>query len=328
MPFTPQPPARVRKDPLGPQTVNQAQANVEAVDALALVEHFDDGQHNALEVPWLLGHVEDGATPTGSLFDTTYGGGTLARPATGAYTLDVASGVITTSAAPYSGLEMSGMANVSDSAIEAKPHLCTLEAVSATSMKVRIRELSSALGAGNAWADVNRAFDFALHAFSPLASTSLLGSSLLKIRRDTLTEAATDWNALVQNQGTVRAAALLEHTSAGEHNVDRIARAVAWCRPSAGPSFALTLSENVTAITYVGTGIVELTLGVDLAATTGMACFPEAQPSSVDELVIVNGRGFGAGAGVTKFRFYIYAYSAGTWARADRPFFASMFGAP
>lgn len=325
MSFTPQTPARVRNDPLGPQTVNIAQQNIVEIDGVALAEHLNDGQHNAMEIPWLLGHVEDGATPAGSLFNTTYGGGTLARPATGAYAINVAAGVISTSA--LSQLQLSAMANVSDPAVESKPHTITFEAISATSVKVRIRELSSALGAGNAWADANRDFDFGLHALAQ-DTDSLLTTPLLKVRRDTLTDQATDWNALVVNQGITRKAALLEHTTAGLHSVNRIAKAIGWFRPSAGPAFSITASERVASVTRVSSGVVEVLLSDDLAATTNMACFCEPQPASLDELVITNGRAFNAGAGVTKFRFYTYIYSGGAWARGDRPFFAAMFGAP
>lgn len=94
MPYVDQPATKVRKDPLGPVTLNQAHVNIEAIDALVLREHFDDGQHNALEVPWIVGHITSGTT--GYLFDTAYGGGTIARPATGRVTLSAASGVIGT----------------------------------------------------------------------------------------------------------------------------------------------------------------------------------------------------------------------------------------
>lgn len=301
-----------RKDPLGPVRLNQLDSNTRWADDLQRVEHLANGEHNALEVPWVLGHVEG---TTGYLFDTGYGGGTIANPATGAFTVNVASGVLTLPAA-------SVIANVAQNAIESKPHLITWEGVSDTSIKVRIRELSSALGAGNAWADVNRNFDIAIHAPAQSPEASLLNAFSPKVRRNFLTEAATDWNALAQNTAIAWNAARLEHTAAGAHRVNRIAKAVWWGRPSAGPSFTTTLDEGVDSITYNSTGVVTVTTRATFTAATAMACFCEAQPATADEMVIVNGRALST----TTFRFYTYVYSAGSWARADRPLFASMFG--
>ena len=321
-------PPRVRKDPLGPQTLNQLQDNAWSVDSRALAEHASNGKHNTAEVPFVLGHMVDGAPPTGYLFDTAFGGTTLARPATGRYTCSVVGGVVSTS--PDSLLEYSAMASVSDSAIESKPHTITVEAVSAMSFQYRVRELSSALGAGNAWGDKNRNIDVAIHANPQPASASLIFPHVLDQRRGFLTHGATDWNALVQNQGIIRKASLVEHTSSGEHLANRIAKGVGWFRPIAGPGFDITASQGVASVSRVSLGVVEVVMKDNFTALTTMACFPEGQPAGVttlyDELLIVNGRGFGTGAGTSKFRFYLYGYSAGNWARVDRPFFAAMFG--
>ena len=323
-PFAEQPDARVRKTPLGPATLNQLHLNARALDELLRAEHLADGQHNALEVPWVLGHVADGATPTGSLFDTTYGGGTLARPATGEYTISVVAGVVGTD--PLSRALYSAMANVAGSAIESKPHTITVEPVSATSFKVRTRWLTSAIGAGDTWADTNVNFDFGLHAAQRAADPSALLPYTEKRRNDFLTEAATDWSALVQNQGAVRAAASLEHSSAGKHTANRIARAMGWFRWSGAAYSVLSDSDGISSVSRISTGVVEVTMVDSFFLTSLMACFPEVQPSTPDELVIINGRGFSSGAGST-FRFYLYAFDGTNWARADRSFAASFFGA-
>lgn len=312
-----------RDDLLGPALVNQAHVNIEAIDEVARMEHFADGQHNALEIPWVLGHMDDGSPPTGYLFDTAYGGGTLARPATGRYTTSVVSGVITSD--DDGNLLASTMANVADSAIEVKPHTVTCEAVSATSMQFRVRSLSSALGAGNTWADVNRDIDIGIHALAQNADGSLLASHLLKQRRDFLTQAATDWSALVANQGVVRKAALLEHSSTGLHSLNRIAKAVAWVRWN-GAAYELTAEEGVASIATTSAGICTLTMDANFTSTNNMACFPEAQPATPAELPITHGRGFGTGAGTSTFRFYTYAFDGVNWDRADRSFFVAMYG--
>lgn len=309
----------VRSSPLGPVTLNQLQANIEAIDELFRVEHFIAGGHNALEIPWLLGRVADGATPTGTLFDTTYGGSTFTRPATGAYTVDVASGVVTSDSS--SRLLYSAMANVNDSAIEAKPHTITVEAVSATSFKFRIRSLSSSLGAGDTWADVNRNFNVGIHAPAQDADVSTLAAHSDKARGSYLTEAATDWNALVGNQGIIRKAELVEHLSSGAHSANRIAKGmsiVSW----SGSAYALTASAGVSSVSKISTGVVEVTMSDTYSATTLMACFPEAQPATPNELAITNGKPHST----TKFRFYTYAFDGTNWGFADRSFAAAMFG--
>lgn len=322
-PYVEQTSGIVRGAPLGPQTVNQLHANIEALDGVARLEHFATGGHNALEVPWILGHMADGSPPTGYLFDTAFGGGTLARPATGAYTVNAVAGVIGSDLG--GNLLYSAMANVADSAIESKPHTITVEAVSSTSFKFRVRELSSALGAGNAWADVNRNIDVGVHSTAQDADATLISSYVLKQRREYLTQAATDWNSIVGNQGIVRKAALVEHTSAGLHSANRIAKAVAWTRWT-GAAQVLDADDGCASISRISQGVVEIVMDGNFSAATTMACFPEVQPSTTSEMVIINGRGFATGAGTSAFRFYIYAYSGGNWARADRSFFAAMFG--
>jgi hypothetical protein len=315
--------AFARQEPLGPGTVNQLQVNAEAIDELARAEHFSDGEHNAQEIPWVLGHMVDGSPPTGHLFDTAYGGGTLARPATGEYTLNVTSGFIPTDA---SGKFLSSvLANVCGSGIEAKPHLITTETVSATSVRLRVEWLTSALGSGDAWAAVNRNVDVAVHAPAQPHSTSLLLSRTLKRRRDWLTEAATDWSALAQNQGIIRKASLLEHTAAGAHNVNRIAKAVGFFT-YAPTAYTRVWADGVASVSRVSLGVIDVFMDGNFTSLNTMACFPEVQPATPNELCVINGAGFGTGAGTSKFRFYIYAFDGTNWARADRTFSAAMFG--
>jgi len=324
-PFVEQLGTKARNDPLGPTTLNQAHSNLEVLDGLVRREHFADGQHNALEVPWIVGHITSGTT--GYLFDTAYGGGTIARPATGRVTLNAASGVIGT-ATGASGSTVpaaSILANVNDAQIVNFPHTFEAEVVSATSIELRTRVMTSTLGSpGNSWSDTAVAVNVAVHAQRQPRDVSLLASHVLKRRRDFLTQDATDWNALARNQGTVRKALSLEHTSAGVHNVNRIAKASGWFKPASGPSFTTLISHGVSSVSRISAGVVEVTLSSTLSSTDLAACFPQAQPATEDELVIVNGRC----TSTTKFRFYIYVYSVAEnkWSRDDRPFTAVMFG--
>ena len=324
--YVDQPGAKVRNDPLGPVTVNQAQQNIEVIDSLVLREHFDDGQHNALEVPWVLGHIN--ATTTGYLFDTAFGGGTIARPAVGRCTVSVASGVIGT-VQDFEGADVPGasiMANVSDSLVATYPFAIEAEIVSATSIELRTWRMTSTLGSpGNSWSADEVAVDLAVHAQQQPRDPSLLSSRLTKARRDFLTQQTTDWNALVSNQGIVRKALSLEHSSAGAHRVNRIAKAIGWFQPITGPDYNAIYDTGVASVSRVSTGVVEVTINDTLTSTNNAACFCQAQVSSIDELVIVNGYC----TSTTKFRFYIYVYSVAEnkWSRDDRPFTAVMFGA-
>lgn len=317
---------KVRKSPLGPVTLNQAHANIEAIDGLVLSEHFNDGQHNALEVPWVLGAVNSGTT--GSLFNTAYGGGTIARPAVGRLTVSVAAGVVGEVIGPL-GTDVPAaavIANVNDAAIATYPHLVEAEMVSTTSVELRTRYMTSALGVvGNSWSAVAVGVDVALHAQKQPGNASLLASHILKARRDFLTEQATDWNALVGNQAIVRKALSLEHATDGAHTVNRIAKAWGWFKPATGPIFTIVSSEGVSSVSRVSAGVVEVTISTALTSTTLAACFPQAQPASADELVIVNGRC----TSTMKFTFYIYVYSVSEnkWTRDDRSFSVAMFGA-
>lgn len=322
--YVPPPIPPARKTPLGAARVNRMHTNIEALDEAWRAEHFDNGEHNALEIPWLLGHIDDGATPTGYLLDTAFGGGTLARPATGRYTSSVISGVIPSDA--DGNLLAAVLANVADSGIEARPHTITYELVSATSVQFRIRRLSVGLGAGNTWEDINRDFDFALHAPAQPMDASPLFARTVKRRRDYLTDVATDWSALVQNQGIIRKSSLLEHESDGDHLVNRIAKGVGWFTYSP-TTYTIQADQGVASVSRISQGVVEVVMDANFTSTDSMACFPEVQCATPEELCIINGRGFATGAGTSAFRFYIYAFDGTNWGRADRTFSAAMFGA-
>lgn len=306
-----QPADKVRGNPLGPVTLNQAQANIDFVDGLVLREHLADGTHNAVEVPWIVGHVTSGTT--GYLFDTTYGGGTIARPGTGRATVSAVSGVIDT----YAGI----LANVSDSDIEVRPYVCEAELVSPTSIEVRTWRWYATSESTWSFELAARAFDVAVHAKKLPVDASLLGSYLQKRRRDFLTQDATDFNRLSQSQGTVRKALSLEHTSAGAHNVGRIAKGWGWFL-SSGSSYTLADSSGIDSISRISAGVTEVTLTGSFSSANAAACFAQAQPSSAAEMLVVNGRCTTAG----KFRFYTWVLSGGIWALADRTFTAVMFG--
>ena len=330
-PWAPQSAIATRNLPIGPVSLNQTQANIASTDALVLREHFDDGQHNAVEVPWILGHV--GGATTGYMFDATYGG-TIARPSTGVVTVTAAAGVIDEKPG-WQGIDepsASVITNVSDADIANGPHLSAAEMTSTTSVKLRTWQMTSTMGVpGNAWTLAVREVDVAVHSKKQAVDVSLLASHTLKRRRDLLTEAATDWNALVGNQAIVRKAMMLEHASDGTHLVDRVAKAWGWFRPNGGPGYELTTGEGIAAVTRISSAVVEVEIDGGLNASLNYgACFAQCQLASDDEIMNINGRLHSVTASKSKFRFYLYNFNVAErkWDRGERPFFAVMYGRP
>lgn len=302
-----------RGDPLSHAQVNLLGNNVAAVDELLRVEHLASGIHNAVEVPWLVGRV---VGTTGYIFDADYGATVIDNPATGLYSINVADDVIPDES------KFCVLGNVNDEQIDNKPHVITFELLGPETLAVRILALSSSLGAGNSWAAVDRPFDVAVHAPQQTPDVALISPYQQHQRRDFLTEAATDWNAIVKGQAQTRAALNLEHRGDGTHNTNRVARAVGWFRPSSGPSFSITADEGVASVARTSLGVVTVTMDEEFNSTNEMACFPVAQPSTSGELVVVHGRALST----QSYRFFTYVFSGGNWARADRPFFSSFFG--
>jgi hypothetical protein len=323
--------AAARKTPIGPVSLNLAQDNISAVDALVLREHLSSGVHNAPEIPWALGHV--GGATTGYMFDAAYTGA-IARPGTGEVTLAIDANVIGETP-DYGGTDVpaaSVIANVSDPDIVNGPHTVTAEMVSATSIKLRTFQMTSTMGVpGNAWTLAVREVDVAAHSRAVTPSSSALASHLLKRRRDFLTEAATDWNALVGNQAAVRKTMMVEHASDGSHLVDRVAKAWGWFRPTGAPAYEMTSGDGIAAVTRISAAVVEVEIdtGLDASLDYG-ACFAQCQLASDDEIMNINGRLHSVTASKSKFRFYLYSFNVAEmkWDRAERPFFAVMFGRP
>lgn len=309
--------ARVRKDPLGPVTFNQLARNIEAVQALAATEHDAAGLHNALEVPRIMGRsVWGGATYTDYLYsDTTYYTSS-SNPAVGEVDFVTSSSGFTL---PY----VVPMACCCDEDVLNKPWMVNVELVSASSVKVYLSKLSSALGAGNAWAAADGSFSLALHSL-PVATLPALSTITSKQRRGFLTEGVTDWNAIVAAQGSTRALALVEHDSSGNHDTSIIAREYAHVSyDSVGVKYDLTAGD-VSSVSRISQGICEVTTSRTFSATTSMAAFLEVLPASNVDLWVANYRV----TSTTTLRVYLYQYDSASdvWNRADGDFFCAVYG--
>lgn len=311
-------PTKARKDPLGPVYLSALKSNMGWMRSLMQVEHMTSGEHNTRRVPRAcVSIIWSGATysisPSSS--DVT----AVANPAVGTITLTLAANRFTTDIRPQINFKGTGVAT--------KPWMTGFKVTSATSVTVFLKQLSSALGAGNAWAAADGSFDIALHS-DPLNVGTWSTTQANHFRGDTLTDGGTDWNALVQSHGDMQASLKAAHTAAGAHNVREVAKAygnVLW----GGASYSLAgspgHSSNVSGVSRTSAGIIVVTFS---SMTTPTQCFPCPD----------YGRTIGGDPGLYKVQaaqtsattstVYIYKYDTvgKTWNVADADFFFALHG--
>lgn len=306
---------RVRKDPLGHVSLNMLRVYVGGVlNGLNAIEHDDNGFHNALEIPRTVGRVIYSAGYTTGTFNLRMS--SVSSAATGVVTATVGSGELTS---PYILASASPL-----TAGDNRPCLATCEVVSDTDVTVRLRKLTSALGAGNTWAAYDGSFALALHG-SPFLHTSAMRGMSQFYRRKALTDSVSGWNAIVENLGTSRALALAEHTTAGEHDAVEVCRDVGHLSWD-GVKYNIDPDGGTfTNVATISTGVSEVTCSYTFASTASMQVFITPTPSSSTSFWVINPDP----VSTTKFRTYCFQYdfSAHTWALADGDFHAFVYGA-
>lgn len=330
-----------RDNPLGPSRLN---GHLEALSFLrrlygrqhhpAAGTYSSKGEHNAWEIPRVSRRITFGggtATLGNSSSDIT----AVANPATGTLTLTLATGRFTT------GMRLQVTAEASDGA---KPRIASWRVVSATSVEVYLKELSSALGAGNAWAAVDGAVSVAIHD-APLAATPFAdGPSgvefpLAVVRGDYLTKQSAQasstargfwWDDYAFHHATLRDSYLVEHTSVGEHNSINIARRTLYARWKSVGLFQSYVEEgDAFTITDSSTGITQLDYTAVTAAQSHYIC-----PDWTRD----NASGTPAGTPIvinplpnSTSRTTLYAFShdrvGNTWARCRADFWLSLHSA-
>lgn len=306
--------AKIRNDPLSHGFLNSLAANIETLDTALLLEHRNTGIHNALEIPLALGHIE---YPTAYLFDGSFYS-SVSNPATGQYSL-------TLPAATYNSVAMVGMLNISDEAVQNKPHCMSVEMVSATSCVARFSELTTALGvAGNAWAAADRKFDIGVHTTPKPREATLTTPRNVWRRGDYLKDLPPQFDGLATNYEVVKKTLVAEHTITGIHNINRIAKETMWITYDTGPGdYYVTHTSSGNTASKISTGICEITLK---GSYSDMALFPQTSTLNADELVVCHARQ------VADDLARVYSYgcnlSTGIWSRVDRDFFISCFGEP
>ena len=333
----------VRKDPLGPSRINGHLDSLFWLRRLYAKQHqptsgtgVNKGEHNAWETARVSRRISFGggtATLGNSSSDIT----AVGNPATGTLTLTLAAGRFT------SAMRLEVTAEASDGS---KPRLASHRVISATSVEVYLKELSSALGAGNAWAAVNGAVSVAIHD-APKTTTAWLsgpsgtftepyppsvvrGDYLAKQKAQALAVRGWWWDDYAWHHATLRDSYLVEHTPSGEHNSINIARRTLMARwKSAGVFQKYVEAGDTFTLTDVGVGIIQLDYSVVTSAQSHYLCpdwtrdSPATTPSGTPLIInpLPN----------STSRTTLYAFShnpvANTWARARADFWLSLHSA-
>jgi hypothetical protein len=308
-----------RKDPLGPGFLTNLTQNLVYQRAFQQREHMVSGEHNTMNVPRVCREINwsgsaYSASPSASDISS------ISNPAVGTVTLTLASGRFSTSMRPQINFKGTGVAT--------KPWMVGWNVTSATSLTIYLAQLSSALGAGNSWAATDGSFDLAIHS-DPLDIGTWSATPPLHQRGDTLTNAATDWNAMAQAQIDMYSAFGSGHSTAnGTHAVREAAKAYASVQDTGG-AYALASgaghSSNVSSVSRTGTGICVVTYSAMTTPTQAFPC-PDYQRTLAGDpaLYVVQA----AQTSSTQSTVYIYKYDTGakTWSLADADFFIAVHG--
>lgn len=311
-------PTKVRKNPLGPVTVNQLGYNIGHVQALALTEHRDTGEHNAIEVMRSSGVLQYSAGYTLPLGfregDVTLETGH--NPAVGTV-------ILTTDSARY-GTQMVPRVLPTCDGEAPLPAITGVKLVSATEVRLFTKALA-ALG-GNTWAAADRTLFAGIHS-TPLSRGTALAGPLIKARGDALTQQTTDWNRQVQNVGTLRSNLLVGHDQDGNHNVEEIARAIVlvkWDGTDIDAVFREGPGANGVVATRVSIGVYDIEFDA-LGSSTW--CFASAHWSDTDttssplpspsDCFLVNAGEAECIDSKVRLCIFKYDFSADTWDLAD-----------
>lgn len=311
MPFTTIP-AKVRNSPLGPAALNTVRDNLRWLADLFDAEHAPDGSHNSLEVARTFGKMTvSGASYVANNFGTHFT--SVATPAAGTATLTLPSG-------KFFVPGMAPIVTPQDYELDI-PVIATVELVSATSLKVHLKRLTSALGAGNAWFPTTVGFDIGIHTLQWASGGLSLDAMARWVQREYLTQDADMWNAFVANAARLRAKSLVQHTSTGNHLAVEIAKEYGSVTYDGGVTYAKATGDTIASVSRSSTGIVDVTTTNTYASTTALMCQVEPQWNS---LVVATARS--TSATTIRVEFFEYNPTADTWARADASFFIAVYG--
>ena len=248
-------PPKAANDPLGPGTMNVFRQNQQHLRAMIARDHLvDTGEHNAWEVARVCRRITSAPAVSPSSSDIT----AVTNPSTGRYVLTLASGRFTA--------DMRIRLNPLPESV--KPLIATCKIVSATSVEVYIKKLTSTLGsAGNAWAAVNTGFDISIHS-QPLEQATWphgIGSWGRNAEANGYglsgggnNTTPFGYSAIVSDSAQFYARLTAEHTSAGEHNVRQVAKTSGRVVYNGSTYKSFDVVDPFTTYTRVSTGVVQL----------------------------------------------------------------------
>lgn len=317
--------AKIRKDPLGSTGYNRLLARARWAETLFLREHLSTsigsgaGEHNAAEVPREVGSIYVTGGPTYNKEGFRYATG-VTRPNPGEFAV-----ALNSNPYPSTGQMAVQIQNTSEAGIN-KPCLSTFVLGSSSLITVYQQKLTSALGAGNAWATDDDSFVMAIHG-APLGIGLAGTQGISKQRGDELSDTSTDYNQQIQFDADLRAKFLLEHSSAGVHTNREVAKSWAHVEVnSGGGSYRIvsTGSRNALTVSRPGAGIARVTntSAWTLSAQPFVMADYQRANSGVesDTYVACVPRSLITTTTVDIY-FYKYDFGAMTWARADTDFF-------
>lgn len=337
-------PVAARKSPLGASRLNGYLESLSWLRRLFAAQHHPaagsfaaKGEHNAWEVPRVSRRITFGGG-TATLGNASSDITAVGNPATGTLTLTLAASRFTT------GMRLQVTAEASDGA---RPRIASWRVISATSVEVYLKELSSALGAGNVWAAVNGAVSVAIHdapiapaawPFGPSSggterwlNSVVRGNFLVKTKAQaSTTNPGFWWDDYAFHDAALRDAYLVEHTTAGEHNSINIARRTLYARWKSAGVFNKYVEQGDTfTITDSATGIVQLDYTAVTAAQSHYIAPDWTRDSAATTVLgtplVVNP------LPNTTSRTTLYGFAhntvANTWARARFDFWLSLHSA-
>lgn len=328
MPFVSMQPA-VYAGPLGPVRLNTWLRNLQWLrGGFARQHRASNGEHNAFEVPRVCRRITFTGPSTYALANASTDITAITRVAAGHIRLTLAASRFTT--------DMRVQINIAGSGIEAKPWLHRVQVTSATQLEVYLSQLSSALGAGNAWAAADASFDIAIHS-TPLAATAwnvatfgggrnnVPGWATAQTMDGSTFAGASDFNESLGNMADLRKQFLVEHDTNGLHNTRQVARHFVQGRFKTLGTYDIIdqLGANTFTLAEVATGNVTCTLSA--ALTTAIS--PFVSPDWTRQVPSVSSSGAVSvihaevqSTTVTRLWMYRYDIAGNVWARARADF--------
>ncbi len=313
-------PRGTRKIPLGPVRLNMLLANQKWNQAFLQKEHTSEGAHNSVRVPRGVAYVRYSGGAY-SLAGNSVGISSVARPGAGICRVTLDGDYFPAAQGNWFAGANAIVPFASSAGVGATgPVLFGYKVNSATEV-----DIFQWLGTG--WALADASFYLALHASPyPIDGTTI---DTEPFARDQGLGFA-DYNALVENCVTQRAAQLAEHTAAGAHNALEIPKAsgkVTWN----GAAYTLTTHlGTITSATRFSAGIVDIVLPNTTYlnnANPSVKIFARPAPNYGEQwnVIVEEASLTNTGNYLTSFRVHIrQKTSTNTWNLTDGSFFFNI----